>query len=274
MSSPTPLPPSALSAATPILVGIGQHVERDVANSTLSPVALAARAADKALADTGCGAALRLRIDTVVASRFFEHSTKNGEMVAHPFGCSDNVPRAIARRVGIAPRRAVYADVGGQIPQRLVNRFCAAIHRGETAAVLIAGAEAIATIKHALRTQRALDWREEIGGDCVDEWHGDELTTAYERAHGLFLPLHVYPLFENARRRRRALGCAEYRSEMAELFAPFSVIAAAIFCGGMAETMRCSMAINSSSVKCCCRMASSSVSSSFMCSRSCAAKIA
>ncbi len=227
MSTRTPLDPAALADDTPIVVGIGQHVERDAASAALSPVALAAAACSKALADSGCGAALAPLIDTVVAIRFFEHSTKGGEMVAHPFGCSDNVPRAIARRVGIEPRRAIYADVGGQTPQRLVNRFCAALQRGETQAVLIGGAEAIATIKHAARTGLAFDWREEIGGDCSDEWETDKLSTAYERAHGLFLPLRTYPLLEHARRRRRALSCTAYRAEMGELFAPFAAVAAA-----------------------------------------------
>ncbi|MCC7120818.1 MAG: acetyl-CoA acetyltransferase [Gammaproteobacteria bacterium] len=227
MSSDTALPVTALADDTPIIVGIGQHVERDAAHSVLSPVALAAVACGKALGDSGHGAALAGIIDTVVAIRFFEHSTKGGEMLAHPFGCSDNVPRAIARRVGIAPRRAIYADVGGQTPQRLVNRFCAEIQRGETQAVLIGGAEAIATIKHAVRTGREFDWREDTGGECSDEWQQDKLSTPYERAHGLFLPLRTYPLLEHARRRRRGLDCAQYRREMGELFAPFSAIAAA-----------------------------------------------
>lgn len=227
MSARVPLAPTALDDDTPIFVGVGQHVEREAASATLSPVALAAVAASRALADSGRGAALAALVDTVVAIRFFEHSTKGGEMVAHPFGCSDNVPRAIARRVGAAPRRAIYADVGGQTPQRLVNRFCAEIQRGETQGVLIAGAEAIATIKHAARTQRVFDWREEIGGECIDEWEKDKLSTPYERAHGLFLPLRTYPLLEHARRRRRALSCAAYRAEMGALFAPFSAVAAA-----------------------------------------------
>lgn len=227
MSAPTVLDVAALADDTPIVVGVGQHVERDAAASTLSPVQLAAVACDKALADSGRGTALAALLDTVVAIRFFEHSTKGGEMVAHPFGCSDNVPRAIARRVGAEPRRAIYADVGGQTPQRLVNRFCAEIQRGETQAVLIGGAEAIATIKQAARSGRQFDWREDIGGDCRDEWETDKLSTPYERAHGLFLPLRTYPLLEHARRRRRGLDCTQYRLEMGELFAPFSAVAAA-----------------------------------------------
>ena len=122
-----PLAPEGLADNTPILVGVGQHVERDPATAVLSPVGLAAKAAALALTDSGGAAALAKSIDTVAAIRFFEHSTRGEAMVAHPFGCSDNVPLAIARRVDIEPRQAIYADVGGQTPQRLVNRYAAAI---------------------------------------------------------------------------------------------------------------------------------------------------
>lgn len=209
-----------------MLVGVGQVVARDPAVGC-SPVELAARAAAAALADTGAPGVLAAEIDTVAAIRFFEHSTRGEAMVAHPFGCSDNVPLAIARRIGAAPRTLIYADVGGHTPQRLVNRLCADLARGDCSVALIAGAEAIATIKHALRSGLAPDWHETLGGSFSDEWGPDKLSTVYERAHGCHLPLRVYPLLEQARRHRRALGVEAYRAEMGALFAPFSRIAAA-----------------------------------------------
>ena len=218
--------PTDVADDTPILVGVGQHTERDPAQP-LSPVALVARAAAHALDDTGAAAAVAAAIDTVAAIRFFEHSTRGEAMVAHPFGCSDNVPLAIARRVGATPRNLIYGDVGGHTPQRLVNRLCAEIHRGETSVALLAGAEAIATIKHALKHGVGLDWREEVGGDYRDEWAPDKMATAYERAHGCHLPLRVYPLLEHRRAHRRGLSPAALREEMGALFAPFSRIAAA-----------------------------------------------
>jgi acetyl-CoA C-acetyltransferase len=211
---------------TPVLVGVGQHTVRDPAQP-LSPVGLAARAAAHALDDTGAAAAVAGAIDTVAAIRFFEHSTRGEAMIAHPFGCSDNVPLAIARRIGATPRTLIYGDVGGHTPQRLINRLCAEIHRGETRVALLAGAEAIATIKHALKHGIGLDWREELGGDFRDEWAPDKMATAYERAHGCHLPLRVYPLFEHRRAHRRGLTPAQLRAEMGALFAPFSQVAAA-----------------------------------------------
>jgi len=212
---------------TPVLVGVGQCVERNLDLALPSPMDLLARAASAALADTGASAALTARIDTLAAIRFFEHSTRGEAMVAHPFGCADNVPGALARRLGAHPGQLIYADVGGQTPQRLVNRCCAAIAKGEIRAALIAGAEAIASIKHAVRTGANPDWRESADGDYVDEWASDKLASAYERAHGLYLPLRVYPLFEHAARLRAGRSLAQHRRYMGEVFAPFSAVAAA-----------------------------------------------
>ena len=212
---------------TPVLVGVGQCVVRKLDLALPSPMDLLARAANAALADTGAAAALAARIDTLAAIRFFEHSTRGEAMVAHPFGCADNVPGALARRLGAHPGQLIYADVGGQTPQRLVNRFCTAIASGEIRAALIAGAEAIASIKHAVRTGANPDWRESADGDYVDEWASDKLASAYERAHGLYLPLRVYPLFEHAARLRAGRSLAQHRRYMGEVFAPFSAVAAA-----------------------------------------------
>ena len=212
---------------TPILVGIGQCVVRDPAVRLASPMDLLAEAARAALADSGAAAALAARIDTVAAIRFFEHSTRGEAMVAHPFGCADNVPGALARRLKLGECELVYADVGGQTPQRLVNRYSADIAAGRRRAVLIAGAEAIASIKHAVRAGLAPDWREDVGGDYADEWASDKLASAYERAHGLYLPLRVYPLFEHAARVAAGRSLQAHRQFMGEVFAPFAAVAAA-----------------------------------------------
>lgn len=218
----------ALAANTPVIVGVAQHVVRGFAprEELLSPVELATLVARAALTDTGVGAQLTPEIDTLAAIRFFEHSTRGEAMIAHPFGCSDNVPLAIARRLGAEPATLIYSDVGGHTPQRLVNRCCEQIFRGETQVALLTGAEAIATIKQAIRKDVLLDWREEVGGSFEDEWASDKLANAYERAHGLYLPLRVYPLLEHALRHRLGLNPAQYRSRMGELFAPFSAVAA------------------------------------------------
>jgi len=214
---------------TPVIVAVGQCVAHLAAPTTTvpSPMDLMAQAARAALTDSGVASALAAAIDTVAAIRYFEHSTRGEAMVAHPFGCADNVPGALARRLGLAPRRLVYADVGGQTPQRLINRYCAEVAAGETRCALIVGAEAIASIKHARRNALSPDWREDVGGDYTDEWASDKLANAYERAHGLYLPLRVYPLFENAARAQAGRTLEAHRAYMGAVLAPLTQVAAA-----------------------------------------------
>ena len=52
-------------------------------------------------------------------------------MWPNPFGCSKNMPGSVAQRLGIRPSRLVYAEVGGETPQRLVNQMAEAIYRNE-----------------------------------------------------------------------------------------------------------------------------------------------
>ena len=77
--------------------------------------------------------------------RQFENSVPGARA---PLGRSDNFPRSVAGRVGLAPERAVLEVSGGQAPQHLVNEFAAAIAAGRAEVVLLFGAEAISTVEH------------------------------------------------------------------------------------------------------------------------------
>ena len=158
----------------PILVGVGQTVQRDLdAAATLhSPLDLMAMAARHALADSGAGSALATAIDVLAVVRMFEHSVGDRGMWANPFGSSNNVPWSLAKRLALRPDRAIYAEVGGQSPQRLINTLAASLHAGEIRAALLTGAEAIATIRHATRQGITLDWHEDAEGEFEDRWPG------------------------------------------------------------------------------------------------------
>ena len=53
--------------------------------------------------------------------------------------------------------------VGGQGPQHLVNEFAHAIAAGEASMVLLAGAEAISTVRHLTTRGETRDWAETVG---------------------------------------------------------------------------------------------------------------
>ena len=214
---------------TPILVGAGQYVGRDMSRADLlkSPLDIAAIAAQRALDDAQSTRALAAEIDMLVVIRMFEHSIEDRSMWPNPFGSTNNVPWSVAKRLGATPGQAIYAEVGGQSPQRLVNQMAERIHAGELRMALLTGAEAIATIREATRRGFELDWNEHASGEYEDRWPGASFVAPYERRHGVVWPIHVYAMFEQVRRHARGLSSAACRRDVAQLFAHFTAVAAA-----------------------------------------------
>jgi acetyl-CoA C-acetyltransferase len=217
---------------TPIIVGVGQTVSRatPTPGHILSALDIAGEAGRRALANSGAKIDFQNEIDVLTVSRLFEDSTRKVAIVTNPFGRSNNVPGSIARRIGIKPKENVYCAVGGQTPQRLVNQMSERIHRGEIGCALILGAEAIANIKHATRNGFEVDWNETVDEDFTDLWpmnKADNMVSDYEMAHGLFLPVQAYPLFENVWRHKARHSREQHRQVMGKLFARFTQVAAA-----------------------------------------------
>jgi acetyl-CoA C-acetyltransferase len=210
---------------TPVVIGVGEASERIEAKGyeALSPAELAGRAARAALDDALSADALARQVDVIATVRQFE--TSHPRAVA-PFGRADNFPRAVARRIGADPARAILEPVGGQGPQHLVNEFANAIGAGEAKMVLLAGAEAISTQRHLMSSGETRDWSETVGGEVEDRGYGDSLSGSELPRHGARTPMSLYAMFENARRSRLGLDRAEYRKEMGRLFAPFTEVAA------------------------------------------------
>jgi acetyl-CoA C-acetyltransferase len=216
---------------TPIIVGVGQCVSRETPTpgNVLSALDLAGEAGRRAITNAGAKVDIGPEIDVLTVSRLFEDSTRKVAIVTNPFGGTNNVPGSIARRIGINPKENIYCAVGGQTPQRLVNQYSESIHRGETNCVMILGAEAIANIKHATRNGIDVDWNEEIDGEFTDLWpknNADKMVSDYEMAHGLFLPVQAYPLFENVWRAKAGHSRDEHRQVMGKLFSRFTKVAA------------------------------------------------
>jgi acetyl-CoA C-acetyltransferase len=208
---------------TPVVIGVGEASERIDATdyAALSPADLAGRAAAAAVADAGAPGLAR-HIDLIAAIRQFEVSGPNAKP---PFGAADNFPRAVGRRIGADPARAVLEVVGGQGPQHLVNEMAHAIAAGDVGVALLVGSESISTVRHLSTRGETRDWAEEIGGQLENRGFGDPLLTRDLAAQGARTPITVYAMFENARRARLGLSRDAYRLEMGRLFAPFTEVA-------------------------------------------------
>lgn len=215
-----------MNDSQPVLVGVGQTVVRELGNdaaSLPSHIDLAADACSAALTDTGVSDIAR-HIDTLALVRFNINSVRSDPP---PFASYSNPPRSVAKRVGANPARAIYSVVGGQSPQQLVNEYASKIAAGEAECVMLTGAEAIGAMKHAARNQLPIDWSEQVEGQLDDRGEGAMLLAPHEIANGLGMPPQVYGAFENAWRIERGISKADHRFAMAELFAPFTKVAAA-----------------------------------------------
>lgn len=212
---------------TPVIIGVGQYSERvgEPGYAALSYMDLAGRALAAAIADSGASGDVAGAIDTLAAIRAFEMSRPDR---TPPFGAADNVPRAIARRVGANPARAILTTTGGQTNQQLVGEFAQAIAGGASQCAVIVGSEAISTVLALTAKGETPDWSEAIGGDFEDQGFGtEELMEPALFMHGAGGAIPLYALAENARRHRLGLSLDEYRHEIGKLFAPFTRVAAA-----------------------------------------------
>jgi acetyl-CoA C-acetyltransferase len=210
---------------TPVIIGVGEASERIDAPDykALSPADLAGLAARAALDDARATADLAPHVDVIAAIRQFEVSIPGA---VAPFGRADNFPRAVGRRIGADPARAILEPVGGQGPQHLVNEFAHAIAAGEAQMALLVGSEAISTVRHLASKGETRDWAETIPGQLEDRGYGDPLLTRELPSHGARTPISLYALFENARRARLGLDRLAYQLEMGRLFEPFTKVAA------------------------------------------------
>ena len=210
----------------PVLIGVGQythHLTGAEADLEQNPTTLAVEAGRRALEDAGGADKVRSLLDTIVVVRTTLDSIPGAK---HPFGRCANPPRTVEHLLGLSLERAIYSDLGGETPQKLVNEFAAAVQSGASCGALLVGGEATAILRQAMKRGAAPDWSFSVEGDFEERKDDKLLLTDYELKNGLFFPPQTYPLFEHAYRARLGLGRQAYVERMSRLFAPFSEVAA------------------------------------------------
>ncbi|MEE4361982.1 MAG: acetyl-CoA acetyltransferase [Pseudomonadales bacterium] len=198
----------------PVLVGVGQVTEKEPDLDRLSsPVDLMEQACWLAFDDAGIGRERVAELDTLVVVRSFRESTPNS-------------PEALARRLGATGAEQWLMPNGGNGPQYLVNRYAEAIARGEADFALFSGAEAIDNLMRLTKAGRTPDWSEVAERERRYLVPDKRMSNAVEDAHGLMIPGHAYPLYENALRGHYGESIESHQRTMGELFARFSEVAA------------------------------------------------
>jgi len=218
---------TTIDPRTPVIIGVGQVIDRLGADDyeKLSSVGLAAKASERALADTGADPVrIAEAIDTVAGIRQFEISTPGAPA---PLGKSNNYPRSVAARVGAAPTRAILEVAGGQGPQHLITELAATIASGRGRVALVFGSEAISTARALAKAEDRPDFNETVDGSLEDRGFGLKGLMSRECAsYGLVGAPSMYAMLENARRARLGMTKEQYAEQIGRLFAPFTSVAA------------------------------------------------
>lgn len=138
-------------ARTPVLVGVGQLLERtDDPREASEPLALLEAAARSAAADARAGDALLRQIDTCALTQVIAWKAQNA-------------PQVLGERLGARTRRDSVAHTGGETGLTLLNRVCREIAAGEARVALVAGVNNMRTLMAAHARGIQLDWRPGAG---------------------------------------------------------------------------------------------------------------
>ncbi len=208
---------NSFDSNAPVIIGVGEASRKTVPGEWPSPRELAGAAIKVALADTGQAEAVSAAIDTIAAIRVFEDSG-----LPMGTGSPNNVPEAFGTTGGISAARLIYADLGGQSPQAMVNSLAGEIRRGETGLAIIVAGEATGTAKRARKAGVTLDWKLPSDTPFEDKRSEFSILTRREIRHGIISMPLAYSLLENARRIGRGMSRNDYVVEMARQGATFS----------------------------------------------------
>ena len=151
--------------------------------------------------------------------------------VANPLSWHYVDPGALlAEELGIEPAQVLVTTTGGNNPQSLVNDTALAIGRGELDVAVVAGADCYYTQAAARRhpDRPLLPWTVQPADTEAPTLFGSDRrgTTRSEEERGLDLPIHVFPLFENALRAHAGRTLPEHVAHIGGLWSRLSDVAA------------------------------------------------
>jgi acetyl-CoA C-acetyltransferase len=194
---------------TPVIVGVGETLDRPSdLSKALEPLALMEAALRAADADAGGGFLGRIASLDVVNQLSWRYADPAGELCA---------------RLDITPTRAVYGPVGGESPVRALHEAAVRIARGEAETCAVVGAEAQWSVNKARAAGIDLPWTPKppaSGGGPRIEVHPLALKL------GVFLPVSVYPFYENAAAHHWDQTPRQALAESGDLWSAYAAVAA------------------------------------------------
>ena len=193
-------PESNIDYLTPVIVGIGQLLDRPAENEDgLEPLKLIIKALE--IADEDSSHKFLAKADYIdiqnITSRSYE-----------------NISGMIIQALNLSPNHCVYHDVSGELP---ITNLCEAANRianGTSKVSVICGGESTWSVRRAKNREIVLD-----------SWSGTEKSSKswvpnvkdIVRKYDLHLPVRAYALYENACRSKWHQSMVEAQRETGEL---------------------------------------------------------
>ncbi|MEM8903249.1 MAG: acetyl-CoA acetyltransferase [Actinomycetota bacterium] len=200
-----------LDPRTPVVVGVGQVVQRCAPAEAVETVALMTQAVEAAVDDSGASA---------LAAGATAVRVVNGAW-RYP-----DPARIVAERIGATGATTGLSTDGGNTPQYLVNLTCGDLLAGRHETVVLVGCETIYTrrraraagVKIPTTIQEGVEPDEVLGADVT-------MSNEHERSRGLEMPINFYPLFESAIRASRGESVDDHRDRISRLWEGFNRVA-------------------------------------------------
>jgi acetyl-CoA C-acetyltransferase len=196
----------------PVIIGCGEIVDRpaELADAR-EPLTLMADAARRAEADSG---------------GFMLDAVDSLDIVNLASWRYSDLAGSVAAVLGLSPARAVYNEVGGESPVRLLHEAALRIAEGTSRAALICGAEAQHSAAKARRQGLDLGWTP-FAKDGPKVPAGRDIVHPLAAAIGIAQPTQVYPFYDAASAAHWGHTPAEALAESGAIWARYSRIAAA-----------------------------------------------
>ena len=226
----------ALDPQTPVVVGVGQVMGRRptpawAATERPEPLELMTAALLAAAEDCdGVGAGASAPVGHALVRRATASGWSPHWVGMRPESGPASWPKRLGFGEGDGPAQLMVSAIGGNAPQAVMHDACRAISRGDLDVVLITGAEAMYARALARRDPARpwLTWASQPVGTPPPVLFGVEKPGAsdLEMNRGVLLPVHAYPLLENALHAANGWTLDEHAARFGALWSRFSHVAA------------------------------------------------
>ena len=197
----------------PVIIGVGEYTNRPKDHSqALNVYDLIYTAIKKAANDSNIRNILK-GVDTLFMVNSFSLN-------------DDDPPGKLSQIANLNPKKKAYTWIGASAPQWYVNQLRERLLSGKSKIGLICGGEALYSKKLINKANKTASNRWDF--PAKHPWMAGDLrdpVSERELKYGLMLPLHIYPLFENALRYSEGLSVSEHKNELAYFCASMSSVA-------------------------------------------------